>query len=104
MNLFEKQELPILSVHTNRDIDAKSVQIENKIMKKGERSVYDALFLADKLRTKVCVFHLWDTWKIGFDVNRLNRDLHAEATQFPEIKASVEDIPTHLKTHTFPIG
>jgi hypothetical protein len=46
------------------------------------------------------VFHIWDTWKTKFDLNNLKRAFLDIASQFPRVKASVENIPTHLKQHT----
>lgn len=100
ITLLKKQKLPILSVHANRDIGSYLCSNRKRDYDKGKRLVYDALFLADELGVKVCVFHLWDTWKTEFDFNKLKRDFLTLATQFPKIKASVENIPAHLRRHT----
>jgi len=58
------------------------------------------LFLTTELDAEVCVFHLWDTWKTEFNINHLKKTLSEIATQYPKVKASVENIPTHLKGQT----
>ena len=99
-SLLEKQKLPILSVHASRDIGNYLCSNREQDYEKGRRLIYDALSLTDNLGAKVCVFHLWDTWKTKFDVYKLKKDFLNMAAQFTKIKASVENIPTHLKRHT----
>ena len=100
LNLLKKQKLPILSVHATRDIGSYLCSSRKRDHEKGNRLVYDALFLSDNLGAEVCVFHLWDTWKAEFNASKLKRDFLNVAAQFPKVKASVENIPTHLKRHT----
>ena len=100
LTVLEKQELPILSVHASRDIGNYLCSSRKRDYEKGKRLIHDALFLADNLGAKICVFHLWDTWKTRFDIHKMKKDLLNMAAQFAEIKASVENIPTHWKKHT----
>ena len=95
LTVLEKQELPILSVHANRDIGSYLCSSRERDYEKGKRLIHDALFLADNLGAKICVFHLWDTWKTRSDIHKLKKDLLNMAAQFAEIKASAENIPTH---------
>jgi len=105
LTVLEKQELPILSVHASRDIGSHLCSSRERDYEKGKRLIHDALFLADKLGAKICIFHLWDTWKTRFDIHKLKKDLLNMAAQFAEIKASVENIPTHWKrAHTLFVG
>ena len=97
LTLFEKQELPILSVHASRDIGSYLCSDRERDHEKGRRLIYDALSVTEDLGAQVCVFHLWDTWKTKFDVYKLKKDLLDIAVQFASVKASVENIPTHLK-------
>ncbi len=60
----------------------------------------DALSIAEKLGASVCVFHLWDTWKTGFNMDRVVDIFQECAAEFPNVKASVENIPTHLRGST----
>lgn len=97
VTLLKKQKLPILSVHANRDIGSYLCSNRKRNYEKGKKLIYEALFLADSLGAKVCVFHLWDTWKTQFDIYKLKKDFLSIAAQFVEVKASVENIPTHLE-------
>lgn len=98
--IVKKQELPILSVHASRDIGCYLCSTRESDHEKGRRLIYDALLLTDSLGAKVCVFHLWDTWKTEFDIQELRKEFLDVTSQFTNIKASVENIPTHLKGRT----
>ena len=100
LTLLRREGMPILSVHASRDIGNYLCSNRERDLEKGKRLVYDSLSLANDLGAKVCVFHLWDTWKTRFDVDNLRKDFLAIAAQFPRVKASVENIPTHLEGHT----
>lgn len=100
LTLLEKQKLPILSVHASRDIGSYLCSDRERYYEKGKRLIYEALFLADGLGARVCVFHLWGTWKTQFDIYKLKKDFLNITAQFAEIKASVENIPTHLQGDT----
>jgi hypothetical protein len=60
----------------------------------------DALSIAEKLGASVCVFHLWDTWKTSFNIDRVREIFQECAAEFPNVKASVENIPTHIQGST----
>ena len=91
-----KEKLPILSVHASRDVGNYLCSKQEKDRKKGKRVIYDSLSIAEDLGARVCVFHLWNTWKTDFDLDRI-KSLFSEVTsQFSRVKASVENIPTHL--------
>lgn len=98
--ILESLKLPILSVHASRDIGCYLCANRDRDYEKGKRMIYDALFLSGNVGAKVCVFHLWDTWKTWFDVKGLRKAFLRITAEFPNIKASVENIPTHLKGHT----
>jgi hypothetical protein len=100
LTLLKAQKLPILSVHASRDIGSYLCSNRKRDEEKGRRLIYDALSLADDLGARVCVFHLWDTWKTEFDVNKLEKFFSDVTAQSSGVKASVENIPTHLKGHT----
>ncbi len=100
LTLLVNQKLPILSVHASRDIGSYLCSSQERDYEKGKRLIHDALFLADNLGAEVCVCHLWDTWKTAFDTHKLKEDFCSIAAQFGEVKASVENIPTHLKGYT----
>jgi hypothetical protein len=95
--LLKKEEFPILSVHASRDIGTYLCSNQERDVNKGKRLINDSLFLSQNLGAEVCVFHLWDTWKTNFDINNQKKIFTDIAAQFPKVKASVENIPTHLE-------
>ena len=100
IDLVKKERLPILSVHASRDIGSYLCSDKKRDFEKGIRTIRDALRITESLGAKVCVFHLWDTWKKSFDLHNVSKMFADVADQFPRVKASVENIPTHLKDHT----
>lgn len=100
MELVGKEDLPILSVHANRDVGSYLCSERERDWEKGKRIVRDALLIAESLGAKVCVFHLWDTRKPNFDVYRLEKSFLEVTNQFSRVKASVENVPTHLRDCT----
>ncbi|MGC1119460.1 MAG: hypothetical protein WBA22_00070 [Candidatus Methanofastidiosia archaeon] len=93
--------LPVLSVHANRDVGIYLCG-SSQDSKKGKEMIKKSLFLAETLHAGVCVFHLWDTWKPNFDVTTL-RDWLDEVAPSYTVKASVENVPTHMESTT-PFG
>jgi sugar phosphate isomerase/epimerase len=100
LEIVKCERLPILSVHANRDIGGYLCSDRSKEREKGKHLIVDSLYLAQNLASKVCTFHLWDTWKTDFNVQSLKEALFSLAAGFPEVKASVENIPTHLKGYS----
>lgn len=100
LTILKREKLPILSVHASRDIGNYLCSNKERDIEKGKRVIYDSLSLTSDLGTEVCVFHLWDTWKTKFDLKHLKKVFSDTAAQFPEVKASVENIPTHFKRQT----
>jgi len=98
--LLRGENLPILSVHANRDIGNYLCSNRERYVEKGKRLIYESLSLTENLGTDVCVFHLWDTWKTRFDLNRLQKIFSDITAQFPKVKATVENIPCHLEGQT----
>jgi hypothetical protein len=98
--LLQKAGLPILSVHANRDVGICLCSAQEQDINKGKRLIHESLFLADRVGASVCVFHLWDTWKEDFEPRFLQDVLHQIAPQYPGVKASVENVPTHLAGST----
>jgi hypothetical protein len=89
--------LPILSVHANRDVGICLCSGEAHDLNRGKKLIRESLFLAEEVGAPVCVFHLWDTWKEDFDPGALQDALYEIAMQYPGVKASVENVPTHLE-------
>jgi hypothetical protein len=92
--------LPILSVHANRDVGICLCSGDRQEVEQGKRLVHEALALAERVGAGVCVFHLWDTWKLAFDPRFLADTLAQAAAAHPAVKASVENVPTQLQGHT----
>ena len=92
--------LPILSVHANRDVGILLCSEREEDLDRGKRLVGESLWLASRVEAGVCVFHLWDTWKEAFDVGRLRGVLDEIAPRYPDVRASVENVPTHLPGRT----
>lgn len=100
ITVLKEARLPILSVHASRDVGSYLCSEQSKHHQKGRRIMRDALSIAEELGASVCVFHLWDTWKTNFNVERVGETLRDCADEFPNIKASVENIPTHMHGST----
>jgi sugar phosphate isomerase/epimerase len=94
--LIRDEDLPIFSVHASRDVGNYLCSEKQQDREKGKRVIQDALSIAEMLKAEVCVFHLWDTWKDSFDLHTVKDIFLKAAERFPKIKASVENIPTHL--------
>ena len=103
VGLLRKEGLPILSVHASRDVGNYLCSEREQDREKGKRIIDDSLSIAESLGAEVCVFHLWDTWKTDFNMHRVEKSFLEVTNQFSRVKASVENIPTHLKGCT-PFG
>ena len=95
-----KLELNVVSVHANRDIGVCLSSKNRELIQRGKRLIEDALYLADMIRAGVCVFHLWDTWIEDIDHDTIRETFGEVTSEYPEIKASVENIPTFEKSVT----
>ena len=100
VRLVKKAKMPILSVHASRDVGKYLSSERRRDREKGRRVMCDALSIAEKLGASVCVFHLWDTWKTSFNIDRVREIFQECAAEFPNVKASVENIPTHIRSST----
>jgi hypothetical protein len=98
--LLQQAGLPILSVHANRDVGICLCSDQERDINEGKRLIHESLLLAEKVGAFVCVFHLWDTWKEAFEPRFLRDVLREIAPQYPGVKASVENVPTHLAGFT----
>jgi hypothetical protein len=100
VELAKGEDLPILSVHASRDVGNYLCSDRERDWKKGKQVIYDSLLIAENSGAEICVLHLWDTWKASFDPQKLGSMLLEVADQFPRVKASIENIPTHLEGYT----
>ena len=98
--LLQESKVPILSVHANRDVGAFLCADSDQEIGIGKRLIHESLSLAKEVGAPVCVFHLWDTWKENFDPILLHNALREITPCYPRVKASVENVPTHLNGFT----
>jgi hypothetical protein len=96
VELVKQAKVPILSVHASRDVGRYLCSGRKKDLRKGENLIHESLQITESLDAEVCVFHLWDTWKTSFNIESLEKMFQECAGQFPKVKGSVENIPTHL--------
>jgi hypothetical protein len=89
--------LPILSIHANRDVGICLCSENRRENQRGKQLIHDSMSLATQVRARVCVFHLWDTWKKQFDPVRLQRTLDSITSEYPRVKAAVENVPINLE-------
>ncbi len=94
--LLRATGLPVLSVHANRDVGICLCSGQPEETDAGRRLIRESLSLAKQARASVCVFHLWDTRKEDFDPAFVHGVFTEIAAQYPGVKPSVENIPTHL--------
>jgi hypothetical protein len=95
-SLLRATGLPIYSIHANRDVGICLCSGHTQDLIQGQTLIRDSLSLAEKVGAAVCVFHLWDTWKEAFDPADLQHFLSETATDYPGVKAAVENVPTQL--------
>lgn len=100
VTLLKESEIEILSVHAKRDIGIYLCSDKAEDVEEGIRLIDETLEFASKIGSSICVFHLWDTWKEDFDLAFIRKIFSQISSQYPNIKASVENIPTHLEGHT----
>ena len=97
---LRETDLPILSVHANRDVGICLSSDQPQDIDRGKTLIRESLSLAESLGAGVCVFHLWDTWKERFDPSLLRAVIAETAPQYPGVKAAIENVPTHLQGYT----
>jgi acetolactate synthase regulatory subunit len=67
----EHEGFRILTMHANRDVGAYLCSHALDMITKGERLADEASEAARQLGAKICIFHLWPSWKESSDVNHL---------------------------------
>lgn len=90
----------ILSVHAKRDIGIYLCSDASNDVEEGKRLIEETLYFANEIGTDLCIFHLWDTWKEEINIQFLYEILMKIASRYPNIKASVENVPTHVRDAT----
>lgn len=97
---LQTRNFPILSVHANRDIGNYLCSEDAEKVRKGIRLIQESLDFTQKVNSKICVFHFWDTWKETFDLRSLQNLYQRFQGMHPEIEISIENIPTKYKNKT----
>ncbi len=98
--LLKQSNVPILSVHANRDVGICLCSDDSREIARGKDMVHETLALAQNVGAGVAVFHLWDTWKEEFNPAFLRNLMSDIVSQYPNVVAAVENVPTHLVDHT----
>lgn len=98
--MIQDSELPVLSVHANRDVGLCLCSDREQEVAQGRRLIDESLSLAEEIGAGVCVFHLWDTWAQDLDLACLKSTLQEIAAAHPGVKAAVENVPTQLSGRT----
>jgi hypothetical protein len=99
-NSIRNTRLPILSVHANRDVGICLCAGGEEDIKRAKELVNTTLFLCSTLKSKVAVFHFWDTWTRTIDTGFLSKTIDGYQSRYPDVKASVENIPTSVDGFT----
>lgn len=98
--LLKGAGVKILSVHAKRDIGIYLCSNSSSDIEEGKRLINEALSFTREIGVPICVFHLWDTWKEDFDISFISEIFTEISFEYPQVKASVENVPTHLKGYT----
>ncbi len=99
-SMIRNLKIPILSVHANRDTGICMCATANEDIKRGRELVGETLYLCSVLGSNVAVFHFWDTWKREIDTNLLSATIDDYQLRYPDIRVSVENVPTRAKELT----
>ncbi len=97
---LKAQNLPILSVHANRDIGSYLCSDDEDEASNGIRLIDESLNFTKAVGSKICVFHFWDTWKLSFNLLGLEAIYRKFQTTYPTIEMSVENVPTRYMGKT----
>lgn len=100
VTLIKEAGINILSVHAKRDIGIYLCSSNPSDIKEGKRLIDETLCFANEIGAFLCVFHLWDTWKKEINIQFLYNTLLEISSKYPTVKASVENVPTHMKGYT----
>ncbi|KXH76762.1 MAG: hypothetical protein AM326_01990 [Candidatus Thorarchaeota archaeon SMTZ-45] len=95
-NSIRNTGLPILSVHANRDVGICLCAGDEDDIERGKELINTTLSFCNALGSKVAVFHFWDTWTRTIDNGFLSDILDDYQLRFPDVRASVENVPTSV--------
>ena len=95
-NRLKHLNVPVLSIHGNRDIGILLSSDINKDVENGKKLIRDSVNLAKNVNAKICVFHIWNTKSHSFNLSVLKKTIHSISKDHPNILLSVENIPTSI--------
>jgi hypothetical protein len=95
--LIKESGANILSVHAKRDIGIYLCSSNSSDIEEGKRLINETLYFTNQIGGCLCIFHLWDTWKEEINIQFLYETLLKISSKYPTVKASVENVPTHMK-------
>jgi len=95
-SILNGHRLPILSVHANQDVGV--CLCSPGLKKRGEELIRQALQLAGKVGSGICVFHVWDPWLNEIDFGAIREAFRSILAEYAEldVKGSVENIPVYV--------
>ena len=93
VSLIRRHDVPVLSVHANRDIGMLLCSGAAESVDRGRMLMDRAMTLARDVGAGACVFHLWDPWTETVDFDLLAEIVAEQSLGFPEVRAAVENIP-----------
>lgn len=95
----QDNNLPVLSVHANRDI---GMHFCSGSVQRGQELLAQAMDLCASLNTEICVAHLWDTWSKDFAPHSILEATRPVTKSRPRIILAAEYLPTSLPGHSPP--
>jgi len=99
-NKLNNLSVPILSIHGNRDIGLLLCSESRENLKNGRVLLKESASLAELLKAKLCVFHIWDTKSKTLNLSLLKETISKISAEFPHLILSVENIPTSMPNFT----
>lgn len=94
LSRLQIERFPLLSIHARKDVGVHLCSRNDGDIEKGKRLIRESLLFAKTLAIGICVFHLWDTFATRLDIDAIKDVFQEVADSFPDVKASVENIPT----------
>jgi sugar phosphate isomerase/epimerase len=99
-HLLQKSNVPILSIHANRDVGVLLCSEDQKDVEEGMELIREAIMLSNKIGSRLCVFHLWDTWKADLNVDKLLEIIAEMQRESYAMPLTIENMPTHVPENT----
>jgi hypothetical protein len=98
--LLKESNLPVFSIHANRDVGVFLCSKEEKDITYGRQLIHESMSLATQVNAPVCVFHIWDTMSESFDLDLLKHTIDEISPQYPGVIMAIENVPTRLPGFT----